>query len=50
MTELIFKGTVITDNKNEFLNHFYNLLQTTNSQFKGQCNAIEFEDVEFIEE
>lgn len=50
MTEIIFKGTIITDNKNEFLNRFYNLLQTTNSQFKGYCNTIEFEDVEFIEE
>lgn len=50
MTKIIFKGIIITDNKNEFLNRFYNLLQTTNSQFKGQCNAIEFDDVEFIEE
>ena len=50
MTKIIFKGTIITDNKDNFLNCFYNLLQTTNSRFKGQCNAIEFEDVEFIEE
>lgn len=50
MTKLIFKGSIITDDKDKFLNCFYNLLQTTNSQFKGQCTAIEFEDVEFIEE
>lgn len=50
MTKLIFKGSIITDDKDKFLDCFYNLLQTTNSQFKGQCNAIEFDDVEFIEE
>lgn len=50
MINLIFNGVIHTQDQDKFIQDFNQLLQKHNSTFKGTCRAIEFEDVEFIED
>lgn len=52
MVKIIFKSAVETtkNNKDLFMYEFQQILNKYNAQFRGTCNIIDFEDVEFIEE